>query len=81
MPKIRRLDKLPKRKVTIEELLDREETTDAFEDALAVKDDIGDLLIIWSDDGHITWRTNGLKISRTIYLMELIKNRMLSEDE
>ena len=81
MPKVRRLDKLPKRKVTIEEILDREEITDTFEDAISDKDAIGDLLIIWSDGKSITWRTNDLSIGRIIYLMELIKNRILSEDE
>ncbi len=81
MPKIRRLDKLPKRKVTIDELLDRDEIISAIDDVIADKDDMDEFMGIYVKDGSIYWRCSGLSVSRQIYLMEGVRFSLLDNRE
>ena len=81
MTKIRRLDKLPKRKVTVDDLLDRDNITRAIDGIAEEVPDIDEFIGIFTRDGNICWRSSGLPVSRTIYLMEMVKNILLNEQE
>jgi hypothetical protein len=75
--KIRRLDKLPKRKVTVDELLDRADIQEIKEELQTL--DTDELLVIYSQGEKISWRSN-MTISRLVYLIEVIKKALLEDD-
>jgi hypothetical protein len=77
--KIRRLDKLPKRKVTIEELLDLIDTHDAVDILLSEKDTLDELLVIYTKEHEINWVTNGMTSSRMLWIIETVKTALLNE--
>jgi hypothetical protein len=79
--KIRRLDKLPKRKVTVDELLDLADIQDIVNEILAARDEINDLFVIYTKGDQIYWMSNGMKLSRSVYLLEVAKKGLLSEHD
>lgn len=76
MHRIKSLGKLPKRKITIDNLLAKDDTITAINNFLEERDNIEDLLIIFSKDDHIQWITNGLTISQQVYLCEVLKHAL-----
>ena len=79
MPKIRRLDNLPKRKVTVDDILDRNELVDALEELISERDNMEEFVGLWVADGHINWITSGLSISRLNYLLDKCKMSLMEE--
>lgn len=80
MPKLKRLDKLPKRKVTIDEVLDREDVTAAVADTVEAAPDMDEFFAISVQGGDVCWRHSGLRESRLIYLLELVKKAILDKE-
>ena len=78
--KIKNISKLPKRKVTMEELLGKEEIKDVFDDVLDERDKTEEVLFIWGNGKYIQWRSSGLSISRQIYIMEMVKYTLMKEE-
>jgi len=79
MPKIRRLDKLPKRKVTIDEILDLTDKQEIIDILIENKDKIGEILVIYTIDGEINWTSNGMVTSRFNYLLDRVKHCTMRE--
>lgn len=80
MPKLHRLDKLPKRKVTIDDLLDRNELVDALAELVGEKDNMDEFVGLWVADGKINWITSGMTIARLNYLLDICKLSLLGEE-
>lgn len=83
---IKRLGKLPKRKVTVDELLGQDDIKRAIDDLQNNINNIEELVIIYTERGSndvVTWHNNF--VSRFIYLLEFAKNMCLNrrgeEDE
>ena len=78
---IKRMDKLPKRKVTVAELLDKDDVQHILETVTADREKIDEIIVIWENDGEdsIHWLGNMSK-SRTVYFLEKVKKCLL-EDE
>lgn len=76
---IKRLDKLPKRKVTINELLDISDLVTMVDDIAKLAGDIEELVIVYTlkSGTTVNWKANGIPESRAMYLLELIKHSML----
>ena len=79
MPRIRRLDKLPRRKVTIDELLELSDIQETFDAALADKDKLNELLIIWTTEGQIHRAWYNLTASRTLWILERVRHDLMVE--
>ncbi len=80
MKKVRNLSKMPTRKVTIDDVLFRDDIDSVLSDINEDKEDFEELLVIaLNKDDEVMWRHSGLKLSRIIYLMELVKNCLLNE--
>lgn len=80
MNKIRNLSKLPKRKVTVDELLELDNINDLLTHINNVKADISELVIIYTTGTNILWNTAGTTASRLIYLLEHTKLLALNKD-
>jgi ribosomal protein L2 len=78
--RIKRLDKLPKRKVTITDLLNLDDIQTVINDLEADKDRIAEVITIWAnrDEDMFHFATNGLRESRIIYALESVKNAILN---
>ncbi len=77
---ITRLDKLPKRKITVDELLGRQDITKILTETLEKRNDIDELLVIYTDNGKgINWCSSKAATSRLIYVMEIVKRALLDE--
>ena len=83
MPKVKRLDKMPKRKVTVDDLLDTIDTTEIISNLSEWKQDIDEVLVVFTkrDENFISWRTNGMSIERQVYFLECIKYALLNKEE
>ncbi len=81
--KVRRLDKLPKRKVTVDDLLGLDTIKNIISDLDAGKSNIDELLVIYSErDGTaFTYMVNGQAPSRIVYMLECIKRDVLENKE
>lgn len=80
MPKIRKLDKLPKRKVTVDDLLGLDDVNDVIQGIIENRFDIDEVVVIYTlkkEDGF-HWHTNGMYNSRLIYMFESIKQDLLN---
>ncbi len=75
---VKRLDKLPKRKVTVDEILDREAVVDILNELFEVSGLIEDLVVIWTDGEsiHHSYNTDN---SRLIALLETTKYDVINE--
>ena len=78
---VKRLDKLPKRKVTVDELIYRSDIIDVISDLYERRETIKDeLLAMWNDeDGFLHYTYTGTK-SRLLWLLEKVKLEILGED-
>ncbi len=80
MSKVRDLSKMPKRKVTVEDVLHREDIESVLADMVKDKEEYNEILAIAGrSDGTIMWRHSGMTTSRMIYFMELLKTILLEE--
>ena len=79
--KIKRLDKLPKRKVTVEEILGYDDITQCISGIVEIKDSIDELLICYREGDAIHWQTSCMPLSRVIYMLEVTKNALLNEGD
>ena len=80
--KIKNLSNLPKRKVTVEDILYREDIEVVLADINKDKESYTELLAITAcDDGTIQWRHSNLPDSRMIYMMEIVKKDLLETVE
>jgi hypothetical protein len=77
--KIKRLDKLPKRKVTIDELLELSDIQDILNDISEAKSDIEEIVVIYTSGKNVHWIANGLLLSRILWLIETVKQGLLTE--
>ncbi len=68
---VKRLDKLPKRKVTVDEILGRDEISDIISDMKEYEAEIEDIVVIWSDGKNIQWHSN-VCLSRLLLLLEQV---------
>jgi len=79
--KVRRLDKLPKRCVTVDDLLERDGVNECLSFLDEAKNDIYDLLYIYSDGENLLWGSNGLTVGRLVSMLEAIKFSILHTEE
>lgn len=82
MVKIRRLDKLPRRKLTIGDILNSDTLVGMIKDLEAERADIDEFVILYSkkNDDHFYFMANGCPESRIIYMCEAIKHSLLNEE-
>ena len=81
MGKVRSLKNLPKRKVTIEDILWRDDLDSAMQDTLDDMDGFTELLIIGTNqEGEICWRHSSMALSRLIYVMKVVENALLNKE-
>ena len=78
--KVKNLAKLPKRKVTIDDLLDVSDISEAAAELDKNKYELDEFFLITCKGDDVSWRGNARK-SRTIYLMELVKKAILEDGE
>ena len=78
---IKNLSKLPKRKVTIDELLSLDTIVDIAGDIIDDKNDIEELLVIYThwDDDSVFYSVNGVSKSRMSWLMECVKHGLMKD--
>ena len=79
--RVRRLDKLPKRKVTVGELLDQQDIANVVEEAAKVVNKADEMICIWAEDGELKWITSGMPISRVVYIAEAMKRAVMDDDD
>ncbi len=87
--KIKSLSKLPKRKVTISEILGRDEIVKILDEMSECSADIEELIIIYTTknkdnincENTVNWGTSTMKMSRIIYCLESMKYSLLAEAE
>lgn len=71
---IKKLDKLPKRKVTVDELLGLDNINKLISDLDKRKASIEEIIVIYTDsDNNIIWKALGLDFSRMLSLFEQVK--------
>ena len=78
--KVKRLDKLPKRKVFIDDLFQKTDTDEAIETLIEDKNNLEDLVIFYTTPTNGVYLSNGLSKERMVYLLEHLKFALLSED-
>lgn len=79
--KIKDMGKLPKRFVSVDEILDIQQTADAIDILTENKLDIEEFVLIYTKRNEDTIRWfRCATVSRTIYLMEIYKNDLLNPD-
>lgn len=82
MPKIRNLAKLPKRKVTVDDLLDRQGFADVIDEIIEDKDNMSCLLGIWiTQDGKLCWHGTHMSKAYMVYLLDITKADLLDWDK
>jgi len=74
--RLQRFDKLPKRRVTIDELLDRVDIQEIKDEVATL--DTDELFVFYVKDGVVYWLSNMIT-SRIIYQFECIKLALLGE--
>lgn len=77
MPRIRRLDKLPRRKVTIDELIGLSDVGEVVDNILEDKSEIKELYAIWTIEGEIRQSWCGLTPARRLWLLERVKHNLM----
>jgi len=79
---IRDLGKMPKRKIKIDEILGYDDIVGILDNLQERIDDIKDIMVIYStkSDNQVNWQTNGINVSRSVYLCELVKHCILEEE-
>ena len=77
--RIRRLDKLPKRKVTVDDILELSDIQETFDVALTDRDRIEGLLIIWTTEGETHRAWYNLTKARQLWLLERIRHDLMIE--
>ncbi|KKN21271.1 hypothetical protein LCGC14_0927020 [marine sediment metagenome] len=78
--KVKNLNKLPKRKITVNDIIISEDIKDAVDDFNDMKSSFRELLFISVDDeGFVCWRHSDMSLSRMIYVMEIVKKNLLEE--
>ena len=82
MTAIRNLSKLPKRKVTVDELLGYDNIIGMASELIEEADNIEELIIIKTlkNTDIITYETNGLMRSKILWLLESIKQLLLERE-
>jgi hypothetical protein len=80
---IKNLRRIPKRKVTVDELLGRDDAVKRLDEVSPLLLDAKSaLVLILNPDDTWEWRTFGLSNAEAVYYLEYIKNEILnSEDE
>lgn len=78
MPNIKRLDKLPKRKVTVSQLLETEEINSTLNDFYECAQEADEFIGICCKDNRINWTYNA-SLSRQLWLLERVKYCILQE--
>ena len=79
MPRLKRLDRLPKRKVTVDDLLGRSDLVDAMNEFVEERDNMEEFVGLWVADGRILWITSNMSISRMNYLLDMCKQSLLED--
>jgi len=77
--KVRRLDKLPKRKVTVDESLGLSDIQGILDDV--PKGEIDELLVIYTSKDSFYWVANGISLSRVLWLIESVKHGLLGDKD
>jgi len=77
--KVRRLDKLPKRKVTVDEILGLSDIQGILDDV--PKGEIDELLVIYTSKDSFYWVANGISPSRVLWLIESMKHGLLGDKD
>ncbi len=78
--KITNFAKLPKRKVTVDELLECDDINDVITDLHEKKNDIKEYIFIWTDQEDIIRWNYRSDIARALLILERFKENILSED-
>ena len=80
--KIRSLSKLPKRKVTIDDLLNSDKVTEMLDDIYQERHDIEELVIIHTSRAHsgLAMEVNGIDQSRLVGILEALKHGIFKGD-
>lgn len=81
MKRVRSLEKLPKRKVTVDDILGCEDIMSVIGDLEKDHLDFNEILVIASTEDGLQWRHSGMSLSRLIYVMEKVKSSLLLEDK
>ena len=76
---IRDLSKLPKRKVSVDDLLGFDNINDLIAWVNEEKPNILEAVVILSLDGQIAWKSTGLPLSRLIYLLKAVEHEELAK--
>ena len=77
---IKNLSKLPKRRVTIDELLGFDDVVEIAERLYSERQEISEAIVITVKGGAIYWETNAMPKSRQLYLLEIAKKELLCDD-
>lgn len=75
---VKRMDRLPKRKITVDELLDRDALNDIINEIIENRSSIEDIIVIWTDGDNIHRRSNA-EVGRVIGLLEATKFDVMHE--
>ena len=81
MNKIKNLGKMPKRKVTIDDVLWRDDIDSTIKDVIEKREDFTELLCIGVTNDEIWWRHSNMLESRIVYLAEVVKNCILNKED
>ena len=83
MPNVRKLDKLPKRKVTVDDLLELDDVNDVIQNIIANRFDIEELAVVYTlkNESGFHWHTNGMYDSRIMYMFESVKMDLFKPKE
>ncbi len=79
--RVRNLNKLPKRKVTVDDLLGFDTIVDIAGDLVDDKENIEELVVIFTHRGEnsVSWYGNGLSKSRISWLMDCVKCGLMGD--
>ncbi len=82
MTKIKNLERMPRRKVTIDDVLWRDDIDSTIKDVIEGKENFTELICIGvTSDNKIWWRHSGMLESRIIYVTEVVKHCVLGRDD
>lgn len=80
--RVKNLSKLPKRKVTVDDLLGFDTIVDIAGDIVDDKENIEELLVIYThlDDDSVFYSANKVSSSRMVWLMERVKHGIMKDE-
>jgi len=79
---IQNLARLPRRKLTVDELLTHESVYSLWAEVQKELPSMTELICIWVDnEEYVHWHTSPMLKDRAIYLAETMKHDMLSSEE